>query len=54
MPGCWRDPERADRDCLIADVAWRHEDSRCIAMTPTWPVIAAVIGAPLDPASIGP
>ena len=40
-------------DCLIAAVAWRHE-APLLAHDADLARIAAVIGAPLDPASSGP
>ncbi len=40
-------------DCLVAAVAWRH-DAALLAQDVDLVRIAAVIGAPLDPASIGP
>ncbi len=40
-------------DCLIAAVAWRHE-APLLAFDVDLARIAAVVGAPLDPASIGP
>ncbi len=39
--------------CLIAAVAWRHE-APLLAFDVDLARIAAVVGAPLDPASIGP
>ncbi len=39
-------------DCLIAAVAWRHE-APLLAYDVDLARIAAVVGAPLDPASIG-
>ncbi len=40
-------------DCLIAAVAWRHE-AALLAYDVDLARMAAVGGAPLDPASIGP